>query len=79
MTIDTLRGMLLWSGILNYAVLVVWALAVLWAREPLRRIGRWYGVSGELFDALNYGGLMSYKLAIILFNLGPYLALRIIG
>jgi hypothetical protein len=79
MTIDTLRGMLLWSGIINYGLLIVWVLAFLLAREPLHRIARWFGLSNELSDAMNYGGMMFYKLSIFLFFLVPYVALRIVG
>jgi hypothetical protein len=79
MTTDTLRGMLLWSGIINYGLLIFWVLTFLVAREPLRRLGRLFGVSGELYDALNYGGMMLYKLGIFFFFLIPYIALRIIG
>jgi hypothetical protein len=79
MTIDTLRGLLLWSGIINYGLLVVWALGFLLARKPLHRIAGWFGLSSELADAMNYGGMMFYKLSIFLFFLIPYIALRIIG
>jgi hypothetical protein len=79
MTIDTLRGLLLWSGIINYGLLIVWVLAYLLARESLHRIARWFGLSNEVSDAMNYGGMMLYKLAIFFFFLVPYVALRIVG
>jgi hypothetical protein len=79
MTIDTLRGLLLWSGIINYGLLIFWVVLFLIAREPLHRIARWFGISSELSDAMNYGGMMAYKLGIFFFFLIPYVALRIIG
>jgi hypothetical protein len=33
----------------------------------------------DRFDAIHYGGMAAYKMGIILFNLVPYLALRIVG
>ena len=36
-------------------------------------------LSRERFDSLHYAGLAGDPLAIWLFNLAPYLALRIIG
>jgi hypothetical protein len=79
MTLETLRGLLLWSGIINYGILIIWALAYMFARGFLHRIARWYGLSAETADLMNYGGLMFYKLSIFLFFLVPYVALRIIA
>ena len=31
------------------------------------------------FDAVHYGGLASFKLTLLVFNLVPYLALRIVA
>ena len=31
------------------------------------------------FDALHYAGIALYKIGILLFNLVPYIALRIVG
>ena len=39
----------------------------------------WFKLTPELFDAMHYGGLGIYKLAIWLLNLAPYIALRIVG
>jgi len=33
----------------------------------------------EQFDAIHYAGMTVFKLGIILFNLVPYIALRIVG
>jgi hypothetical protein len=38
-----------------------------------------YKISEERFDAVNYAGLALYKGAVFVFNLVPYLALRIVG
>jgi hypothetical protein len=79
MTVETLRDALLWCGIINYAMLVVWAWLVLLAPRFLRWYASWFRLSAEQFDAIQYGGLLLYKLAILLFNLVPYVALRIVG
>ena len=34
---------------------------------------------GGQFDAIHYAGMTVFKLGIILFNLVPYIALRIVG
>ena len=80
MNIETLRNMLLWCAVINYGLLILWILFFMMAHDWLQRLhGRWFRLPVERYDALNYGGMMLYKLGIILFNLVPYIALRIIG
>jgi hypothetical protein len=79
MTIDTVRSALLWSGIINYGILILWVLIVIIVRSPMHRVARWYGVSAENFDLIQFGGITLYKTAIIMFFLVPYVALRIVG
>jgi hypothetical protein len=38
-----------------------------------------YKISEDRFDTVNYAGLALYKGAVFVFNLVPYLALRIVG
>ena len=40
---------------------------------------RWFKLSVEDFDKIHYIGMAVFKLMILVFNLGPYLALRIVG
>jgi len=40
---------------------------------------KWFKISVEKFDAIHYGGMALFKTAVLLFNLVPYLALRIVG
>jgi len=80
MTIETLREALLWCAVINYGVLFVWFLFFIFAHNGLHRLhGKWFDLSIEQFDALHYGGMAVYKIGIILFNLVPYIALRIVG
>jgi len=41
--------------------------------------GKWFKVPVERFDDVNYALMGFFKLSIILFNIVPYLALRIVG
>ena len=79
MNIETLRGALLWCGIINYAMLLLWAALVLLAPRYVHWHGRLFGLSAEQFNAVNYGGMLLYKLGILLFNMVPYVALRIVA
>jgi len=39
---------------------------------------RWFNLSVERFDAIHYAGIAYFKLTVFVFNLVPYLALRIV-
>ena len=79
MTVEILRDVLGWSAVINYAVLMFWFLFFLLAHDWMYRFhGRWFSLSVESFDAIHYASMGFYKLCIFLFNLVPYLALRIV-
>jgi hypothetical protein len=80
MSIDTLGDVLLWCTVINYAVLLVWFLFLVAAHDWVHRLhGRWFRLTSEQFDAIHYAGMAVYKIGILLFNLVPYVALRIVG
>ena len=73
---DVWSEFLLWSLGINYAVLLLWFLMLVVARDWMRRLhGRWFQLSDASFDAIHYGGMAVYKVGIFLFNLAPLLAL----
>ena len=76
MTVDKLQGVLLWSGLLNYGLLILWVLMTFVARDFYHRKARWFGVSPEQFDLVNFAGILFYKVSIFLLFLMPYAALR---
>ena len=79
MDLDFLCRFLLLSLAVNYAILLSWFLAFVFARGFMRRLhGRWFNLSDTTFDAIHYGGMAAYKLAIFFFNLAPLLALCIV-
>lgn len=78
MNLDFLCRFLMWSLAINYAILITWFLAFVVARDFMHRLhGRWFRLSNDTFDAIHYGGMAVYKLAIFFFNLVPLLALCI--
>lgn len=80
MSIEITRSFLLWCTIINYAILLLWFLVFVIARDWMRRLhGRWFRLSDEQFDALHYLGMSVYKIGILLFNLVPFIVIRIIG
>ena len=80
MSTEILRDALLRCAVINYGVLLVWFLVFILAHDWMHRFhGKWFRLSVEQFDALHYAGMAIFKLGIILFNLVPYIALRIVG
>jgi hypothetical protein len=79
MNVKMAGEVLLLCGVINYGLLLIWFLFFTRAHDWFYRItGRWFRLSVEQFDALNYIGMALFKIGIILFNLVPYVALRII-
>ncbi len=76
MTIETLRNALLWCGIINYGMLVLWALLVLLVPWVTRWHAGWFRLSVEQLNAMQYSLIVLYKLLIFLFFLVPYVVLR---
>jgi hypothetical protein len=80
MTVETLRDFLAWCSIINIVLLLFWVLWLQLAHDFVYRVhGRWLKLSEERFDALHYAGMLFFKICIFVFNIVPYLALRIVG
>ena len=80
MSIAIVRKVLFWCTIINYGVLLVWWLSFLFAHDWMHGLhSQWFHLSVEQFDTLHYAGMALYKLGILLLNLVPYIALRIVG
>ena len=77
---STLRDVLVWSLVVNYGILLVWFVMFSLAHDAVYRLHtRWFRLSRETFDALNYGGMAVYKIGVLLLNVAPLLALLISG
>jgi hypothetical protein len=80
MTVEIIRNFLAWCSIINVGVLIYWWLFFTLAHGFVYRIqGKWFKLSVEKFDAIHYTGMAFFKMSIILFNIVPYIALRIVG
>ena len=80
MTVELLRSTLAWCTVINFGLLLWWYLFFILAHDWMYRVhSKWFKLSVETFDAMHYGGMALFKLGILLFNLAPYFALRIIG
>lgn len=76
MNLDFWFRFLLSSVLINYIILMIWFLAIIFARDWIKQVhGKWFNLSDETFDAIHYGGMAIYKIGILLFNLVPLIAL----
>jgi len=79
MSLENIRYLLLWCTIINYAWMILWFLLVVLGRQWMYKLwGKWFHLSNEQFDFLNFTGMMLYKIGVLLFNLVPLIALYIV-
>ncbi len=70
---------LIWCTVINYAMLLIWFGVFTFAHDWIYRLhSRWFKLSVETYDTLNYAGMGIYKLLIIVFNLVPLIALHFV-
>ncbi len=80
MSIETARSFLLWCLGINYGILMLWFVAFTLAHDSLYRLhARWFRISVEQFDTVHYTGMAIYKIGVLLLNLAPYIALRLVA
>ncbi len=78
-SVQTLREVLGWCTVLNMAILVFAALYVVVLGGLIKRLhARMFGLSEGDLSRAYFQYLAQYKIAIFVFNLAPYLALRIV-
>jgi hypothetical protein len=79
MPIAFLREFFFWCGVVNYGVLIVWFMAFVIAHAGLCRLhARWFQLSAAQFDAIHYSAMAAYKIGILLLNVAPYIAVRVV-
>ena len=80
MTPEAIRSVLAWCTLMNLLLLLFWFAYFRMAHDWLYGIHRrWFDIAADKFDTIHYGAMAGFKLGIILFNLVPYLALRIVA
>lgn len=80
MSLETWREFFFWCSVINYGVLVLWFVIFLLTRGWLYQLWeRGFGLSLRDSARLNFGGMLLFKIGVLLFNLVPYIVLRLIG
>jgi hypothetical protein len=79
-SVETVREVLGWCTVLNLGFLAFAALLLMLAGGPIKRLhAATFGLSDDDLSRAYFQYLAQYKIVIFVFNLAPYLALRIIG
>ncbi|MDC0407034.1 hypothetical protein OAM82_00075 [Candidatus Thioglobus sp.] len=80
MTVQMWQSFLGWSVVINSTVVILWVLMIKYAYNyTFKMHSYWIPISKESFNAIHYGGIGLYKLAIFMFNLVPYFVLMMIS
>jgi hypothetical protein len=76
MTENEIKEVLLWCLGINYTILLVWFIFFTCVHEFVYRMhARWFKLSVETFDGINYAVAAIYQVGILMFNLVPLLAI----
>ncbi len=79
MTVEVILAVLGWCTLINFALLIWWFLFLALAHDWTYRLHtKWFKIPPEQFAAIHYSLMGVFKIGVIIFNLVPYLALRIV-
>jgi len=78
MSIQTVREALLWCFVINYAIMIIWFLTIIFCGSLYDLCAKWFKVSRQRVNDFNLIGLIAYKVIVIIFNLVPLIALYLI-
>ena len=80
MDLQTLTSFFMWCSIINGALLAFWTAMFGLAPDLVHRTQKiWFPGPRETFRVVMYSYLGFFKALFLIFNLVPYVALRIIG
>ena len=68
-----------WWLVINIGLLLWWFLAIVLMHDFIYRVHtKWFKISRETFDAIHYAGIAFFKILVFVFNVVPYIVLKII-
>ncbi len=80
MELVEIRAVLGWCTIINSGFFLFWVAFYIFGRSFVHRVhGRMFEISAPTMNVIHYSGMAFFKLLIIIFNLVPYLELRIVA
>ena len=79
-TIETLTELLGWASVINVCILIIASISVMLMRNAMISLhGTMFGLDSADLSRAYFQYLAQYKIAIFVFNLVPYIALKIIA
>ena len=79
-TIETLTELLGWASVINVCILIIASISVMLMRNAMISLhGKMFGLDSADLSRAYFQYLAQYKIAIFVFNLVPYIALKIIA
>jgi hypothetical protein len=80
MDIQTLTSFFMWCTIINLCIYTLWAMFCIFLPDFVYRLqSKWFPISRESFTMIIYSFLGVFKIFFVIFNVTPYVALKIIG
>ncbi len=80
MTIETIRTFLGWCTVINIGLLMLSSIFVIAIRGTASRIhGKMFNLDEKYLSQAYFQFLAQYKIAIIVFTVVPYFALKVMG
>ncbi len=80
MSIEQLTGLFQWMLIINIGLFALSCLVVILCKDMVEKMhGQMFGLEGRDIRIAIYAFLGAYKIFIIVFNLSPYIALRMLS
>lgn len=80
MTLEAVTGILGWTAVVNIAILLLSTLGLIAMRGTITAFhSRLFGLDEKDLGRAYFQYLAQYKIAIIVLNIAPYLALRIVA
>ena len=77
--IGFLKDFCIWCAVVNTVVMFVWFLNLTVTHDFMyKQHSRWFQISEQKFDAIQYSCVAGFKLFIVFFNIVPYIALCIV-
>jgi hypothetical protein len=78
-TLDSMMALLGWCTAINFALFATFGIMLMLAGKPLAQFhSRLFGLNVDELPSIYFNYLAHYKILIVVFNLVPYLALRLI-
>lgn len=77
MDIEAIKTFLGWCSIINIAVLLLWSVAIVFARGFVYELNsRWFSLSQQTIEVIHYCGIGLYKIMVFVFFVIPYLVIH---